>query len=68
MGLAIDEDPYDDGNESGSYMSDDAANKRALQCMMTGEYPDAEIDKLLETFGVHANSIGAIPENDIFQG
>ena len=52
-GLSSDEDPFDDGlEESESYMSDDAANRVALQYMMTGEYPDAEIDKLLETFGV----------------
>ena len=52
-GLSSYEDPFDDGlEESESYMSDDAANRVALQYMMTGEYPDAEIDKLLETFGV----------------
>ena len=48
---AADGDEEDD-EEDGGYMSDDAANKRALQYMMTGEYPDAEIDKLLETFGI----------------
>ena len=52
-GVSSDEDPFDDGlEESESYMSDDAANRVALQYMMTGESPDAEIDKLLETFGV----------------
>ena len=71
MGIGSDEDPYDDGldeNEYGSYMSDDAANKRALQYMMTGEYPDAEIDKLLETFGVNANQIGQNQVQDILEG
>ena len=33
-------------------MSDDAANKVALDMMLSGEHPDAEIDKLLETFGI----------------
>ena len=48
------DNPFDDGldEEDSNYMSDEAANKRALQYMMTGEYPDAEIDKLLETFGI----------------
>jgi hypothetical protein len=48
------DNPFDDGldEEDINYMSDEAANKRALQYMMTGEYPDAEIDKLLETFGI----------------
>ena len=64
------DNPFDDGldEEDSNYMSDEAANKRALQYMMTGEYPDAEIDKLLETFGIQVSQIGSMSEKDIFQG
>lgn len=30
------------------YMSDDAANRRAMEMMLNGEHPDSQIDKLLD--------------------
>ena len=36
--------------------------------MLSGEHPDAEIDKLLETFGVQVSQIGLIPMNNLFDG
>ena len=36
--------------------------------MMTGEYPDAEIDKLLETFGIQVSQIKSMSDKEIFKG
>lgn len=36
--------------------------------MLSGEHPDTEVDKLLESFGVQVNQIGLIPINNFFKG
>lgn len=36
--------------------------------MLSGEHPDAEIDKLLETFGIQVSQIGQISFKNIFNG
>ena len=51
-----------------SYVSEDSANRRAMAMMLSGEHPDAEIDKLLETFGVQVSQIGLIPMQNFFKG
>ena len=50
----VEDSDSDDSNAENddSYVSDESANKRAMAMMLSGEHPDAEIDKLLETFGV----------------
>ena len=49
-------------------MSEESANKMAMAMMLSGEHPDAEIDKLLETFGVQVSQIGLIPMQNFFNG
>ena len=39
-------------DEKTTYVTEEQANKMAMTMMLQGEHPDAEIDKLLETFGV----------------
>ena len=36
--------------------------------MLSGEHPDDEIDKLLETFGVQVSQIGLMPSKNFFKG
>ena len=36
--------------------------------MLSEEHPDAEIDKLLESFGVQISQIGLIPTDKFFKG
>ena len=38
-----------------------AAKRLEMDLMMSGEHPDAEIDKLLQSFGVQLSQIGLIP-------
>jgi len=38
------------GSENGE--DEESAHKLAMEMMLSGEHPDAEIDKLLESFGV----------------
>lgn len=45
--------------EDDDCVSNDAANRRAIQMMMSGEHPDAEIDKLLETFGIQVSQLNS---------
>ena len=35
--------------------------------MLSGENPDAEIDRLLESFGVQISQIGLLPTNSFFK-
>ena len=60
------EDEEEEGSES--YVSEDSANRKAMAMMLSGEHPDAEIDKLLETFGVQVSQIGLIPMQNFFNG
>lgn len=46
-----DESSGEEGDEY-SYVSDEAASKRAMHMMLRGEHPDTEIDRLLESFGI----------------
>lgn len=39
-----------------------------MEMMLSGEHPDAEIDKLLESFGVQISQIGLIPTSNFFKG
>jgi len=64
-----DEDPIDLGS-----LSDEDADSLAVEFMKSGEDPDAEIDNLLETFGVfpgpkedHESMYGGIIRNDRFR-
>jgi len=56
--LSSDEE-YDEENEGDGLdeISDDAANKLTMAMMLSGEHPDEEIDKLLETFGISPSMI-----------
>ena len=58
----------DDDDSDDSYVSEESANRKAMAMMLSGEHPDAEIDKLLETFGVQVSQIGLIPMQNFFNG
>ena len=49
-----DSNSNDSDSSSGSENGEDeeSAHKLAMEMMLSGEHPDAEIDKLLESFGV----------------
>ena len=47
---------------------DAEAHRLAMEMMMSGEHPDAEIDKLLESFGVQISQIGLLPTDKFFKG
>ena len=58
----------DSDSDDSSYVSEESANRKAMAMMLSGEHPDAEIDKLLETFGVQVSQIGLIPMQNFFNG
>ena len=45
-----DEDDSSSDGENGE--DEDQAHRLAMEMMLSGEHPDSEIDKLLESFGV----------------
>ena len=55
--FGFDNESSEDDEDSARYESDEddteeEANKVAMEMMLSGEHPDTEIDKLLESFGV----------------
>ena len=50
------EDEYDSAEDSNDQDEEDAgelqSQRMVMEMMMSGEHPDAEIDKLLESYGV----------------
>ena len=64
---AVHPETSDDDDEL-TYVTEEQANRMAMTMMLQGEHPDAEIDKLLETFGVQVSQIGLIPLQNFFKG
>ena len=61
-----DEDDSSSDGENGE--DEDQAHRLAMEMMLSGEHPDSEIDKLLESFGVQISQIGMIPTSNFFKG
>ena len=57
-----------DDEDELTHVTEEQANRMAMTMMLQGEHPDAEIDKLLETFGVQVSQIGLIPLQNFFKG
>jgi hypothetical protein len=64
----------DDPTSEEEHLSDEEADEVAVEFMKSGEDPDAEIDNLLETFGVfpgpkeeNESMYGGIIRNDRFR-
>ena len=55
-------------SDSGNGSDEEQAHRLAMEMMLSGEHPDAEIDKLLESFGVQISQIGLIPTSNFFKG
>lgn len=67
IGFIEEPDSDDSEDEQDDYVSNDAANRRAIAMMMSGQHPDEEIDKLLETFGP-SNWTNGFSMKTFFQG
>ena len=61
-------DSSEDSGEDSDEVEDQEAHRIAMQFMLSGEHPDTEIDRLLESFGVQVSQIGTIPINNFFKG
>ena len=61
------EDSDSSGSENGGE-DEEQSHRLAMEMMLSGEHPDAEIDKLLESFGVQISSNGLIPTSNFFKG
>ena len=57
-----------DSDDSGNGEDEEQAHRLAMEMMLSGEHPDTEIDKLLESFGVQISQIGLIPTSNFFKG
>ena len=57
-----------ESDESDNAGDEEQAHRLAMEMMLSGEHPDAEIDKLLESFGVQISQIGLIPTSNFFKG
>ena len=66
--MESDSDEDDEGGVSDEDSTEEEAQRLAMEIMLSGEHPDAEIDKVLESFGVQISQIGLIPTDNFFKG